>query len=115
MANRWHVYKIEVDGVLIYIGTTCDVAKRRGGHSARRYLPRFSSKVSIIKSFASREKAFAAETKAIRKHRPVGNFRSNPDYKTVKERNLAVYLKLNELEAAWWRRKYGAIEAELGN
>lgn len=112
MANRWHVYKIEVNGVLIYIGTTCDVAKRRGDHSAKRYLPRFASSVSIVRSFASREKAFAAETKAIRKHRPVGNFRSNPNYKTVKERDLAVYQKLTELEAAWWRQKYGDVDVD---
>ncbi len=110
MAKLWHVYKIEVDGVLIYIGTSCNVAKRRQDHLAKHYIPLVGGEISVIDSFGDREQALAAERKAIRELRPVGNFQSNPSYKTVKERNVAVYLRLNELEAERWRRLYADIE-----
>lgn len=101
----WHVYKIEVDGVLIYIGATSNVANRRGAHSAKRVLPISGGTVSVIASFDTRAAALAAERDAIRKHRPVGNFQSNPvGYKSTKERDLALHKKLNELEAARWAR-----------
>jgi len=114
MDKQWHVYKIEVDGVLIYIGSSDNVEGRRWAHSARRMVPRFAGKVSVMESFATRSEALKAENAAIRTLRPVGNFRCNVlGYKTVKDRDRAMYAKLNELEAARWRRLKDDIEATV--
>lgn len=113
MDKPWHLYKIEVDGELIYIGVTNDVKHRRHAHMAKRWVPLISGKVVVIESYEHRADALKAEVSAIKQHRPVGNFQSNPiGYKSARERDKALYAKLNELEAARWRKLYDAIEAE---
>lgn len=114
MDRQWHVYKIEVDGVLIYIGSSDNVEGRRSAHRARQMVPRLAGKVSVMESFATRAEALKAENAAIRALQPVGNFRCNTlGYKTLKDRDRAMYAKLNELEAARWRRIKDEIEATV--
>lgn len=114
MAKLWHVYKIEVDGVLIYIGVTNDVENRRQQHMTRHWIPLAVGKIVVIETFKCRKAALKAEVAAIREHRPVGNFRGNPvGYKTTRDRDRALFGKLNDLEAARWRRLRAEIEAEI--
>lgn len=114
MDKQWHLYKIEVDGHLIYIGVTNDIGNRREQHVTKRLIPMLGGNMTVIESYRERPVALAAEVAAIRKHRPVGNFQSNPvGYKTKRDRDLALFRKLSELEAARWRRLYDDIEAEM--
>lgn len=113
MAKLWHLYKIEFEGVLIYIGVTNDLVNRRSGHSARRFIPFRGGSMTVIRSFRKRPQALDAEVAAIREHMPIGNFRSNPiGYASVKDRDLAVHTKLAELERQRYIRLYpDVIEA----
>jgi predicted GIY-YIG superfamily endonuclease len=75
MDKLWHLYEIEIDGEVVYVGTTNNMSGRRSQHRTARMLPITGTHMKSVQTFEKREDAIQAEMRRIKELKPRFNMR----------------------------------------
>lgn len=87
MKQRFAVYDLIVDGVVVYVGMSKDPHKRFFWHKVRKKIPRHGT-MRVVRWYTDKFRALDAEAARIAEKAPVGNVFHHPD--VVAARRAAV-------------------------
>jgi predicted GIY-YIG superfamily endonuclease len=114
MTKLWHLYEIDLDGEIVYVGTTNNFASRKSQHRVKRMVPFIGTHMRSVQTFERREDALKAEMQRIRELKPKFNMVGNPSGPATRaDQSRIIYETEIARETKKWRKLREDVERDM--